>query len=172
MFGEHKKNMDGVFSTQWGNYVARSVESMVLRCLGTQPGASAEAMWDMQCRLSGQFLNDAAQWVCMDFLIRHYPAHAQFQVPASSLRFDLVLQRFVADLARSELVRDKKLWTMMPQARMTEICTRLQACMKRVLTKHVRLQQDASEHEEHDALEDSDVRVVELEGEDLSLTTQ
>jgi hypothetical protein len=125
-------------------------------------------MWNMQCRLSGQFLNDAAQWVCMDFLIRHYPPSAQFQVPASALRFDQVLQRFVEELTRSDLIRDKKLWTMMPQARLTEICTRLQSCMKRVLTKHVRLQKDPSNDAESDAPEqDGDVRVVELDGADI-----
>lgn len=173
--------MDGVFSTKWGNYVARSVESMVLRCMaGTAYGPgkndktektdksdnmpSAEAMWSLQCRLSGNFLNDAAQWVCMDFVIRHYPANAEFQVPASALQFDQVLNRFVTELARSDLIRDKKLWTMLPQARLDEICKRLLSCMKRTLTKHVRLcPTDTSVPQTVDTPDlDSDVRVVEL----------
>lgn len=162
--------MDGVFSTQWGSYVARSVESMVLRCLGTMQGdvPSSEAMWNLQCRLSGQFLNDAAQWLCMDFIIRHYPASAQFQVPASTLRFDQVLQRFVADLSASPLIRDKKLWTMLPQARLDEVCKRLQASMKHVLTRHVRLQPtEVSEGEDAPEPSNTDVRVVELDSADV-----
>lgn len=180
--------MDGVFSTKWGNYVARSVDSMVLRCMSnpqfeksqdSKPGKecekesgtpifpSADAMWALQCRLSGSFLNDAAQWTCMDFVIRHYPANAEFQVPASSLRFDQVLQRFIAELSRSDLVLDKKFWTMMPQARLEEICRRLQSCMKRILTKHVRMQNTQAEQSSSDddapAVDLKDVRVVELE---------